>query len=165
MTSIYLIFAFKISQFDDTTTRKEIFVKSKFLRNSNYNNKTFVSVFQTNITLSTPNINYFTCFDNSNSFAVLDDDYCDCLDGSDEPDTSACSIYTFRKKTFRCKNLDYPYELYGSRVNDGVCDCSDGSDENLGKIDCEAFFANKHSYHIMSFLKSSSNIRKHRRIL
>lgn len=59
---------------------------------------------------------------------VLNDEYCDCSDGSDELLTSACSHITSRP--FQCKysvaiNVTLPF----SRVNDGICDCCDGSDE------------------------------------
>ena len=75
----------------------------------------------------------------SGIFAMIDpnrinDDYCDCADGSDEPLTSACSPLG----VFRCP-LDFPAAAEGamlpstlpsSRVNDGVCDCCDGADED-----------------------------------
>mmetsp|Transcript_1057 Transcript_1057/g.1728 ORF Transcript_1057/g.1728 Transcript_1057/m.1728 type:complete len:248 (-) Transcript_1057:47-790(-) len=57
----------------------------------------------------------------------LNDDYCDCEDGSDESTTSACSHLTIQQSTFHC--LDGTAILYASRVNDGVKDCLDGSDE------------------------------------
>ena len=57
----------------------------------------------------------------------LNDDYCDCADGSDESNTSACSHLTVQKTRFHCS--DGTGILYSSRVRDGVHDCLDGSDE------------------------------------
>jgi len=39
----------------------------------------------------------FTCLDGSVTvpFALVNDDYCDCRDGSDEPGTSACPTAKF----------------------------------------------------------------------
>ena len=69
----------------------------------------------------------FTCLDGSHTvpFSLVNDDYCDCLDGSDEPGTAACD-----RATFYCPNKDHqPQNVLSSRVNDGICDCCDGSDE------------------------------------
>ncbi|KAJ1987970.1 hypothetical protein GGI25_005511 [Coemansia spiralis] len=72
----------------------------------------------------------FQCLDKSLDipFAQVNDDYCDCPDGSDEPGTSACN-----NATFYCANRGHiPGRLSSTRVNDGVCDydvCCDGSDE------------------------------------
>jgi hypothetical protein len=78
-------------------------------------------------------IQYFTCADDSNALAVLNDNYCDCADGSDENMTSACSNVVVQTRVFHCHSQEayhfYPTEIYPSRVNDGVCDCADGSDE------------------------------------
>jgi len=70
----------------------------------------------------------FTCLESKELilYSMLNDDYCDCEDGSDEPSTSACPD-TF----FFCSTSDTT-AIPSSRVNDGVCDCCDGSDEYKG---------------------------------
>jgi hypothetical protein len=60
------------------------------------------------------------------SLGILNDDYCDCLDGSDELSTVACSDILVQKKSFRC--LD-GFMIHSSRVKDGFYDCPDKSDE------------------------------------
>ncbi|KAJ9168762.1 hypothetical protein P3X46_020252 [Hevea brasiliensis] len=74
------------------------------------------------------------CKDGSKKFtkAQLNDDFCDCLDGTDEPGTSACP-----EGKFYCRNSGHiPVLLFSSRVNDGICDCCDGSDEYDGQVSC-----------------------------
>ena len=69
----------------------------------------------------------FQCRDGSAKvpIAAVNDDYCDCADGSDEPGTSACP-----NSLFYCANKGYKSsEVFSSMVNDGVCDCCDGTDE------------------------------------
>ncbi|WEW59064.1 hypothetical protein PRK78_004532 [Emydomyces testavorans] len=106
----------------------------------------------------------FACISNPSitiPFSAVNDDYCDCPDGSDEPGTSACSfistlspsfisdpgdqttIRTPALPGFYCINKGHkPLYIPFERVNDGVCDydiCCDGSDEwaHPGGVKCE----------------------------
>lgn len=87
-----------------------------------------IGVSLTKATLYRPNSdNTWKCLDESKTlkFLQINDDYCDCPDGSDEPGTSACP-----HGVFHCVNQGHrSQDLPSSRVNDGICDCCDGSDE------------------------------------
>ncbi|KDP31765.1 hypothetical protein JCGZ_12226 [Jatropha curcas] len=74
------------------------------------------------------------CKDGSKSFPrdSLNDNFCDCVDGTDEPGTSACP-----RGKFYCQNLgSKPQFIFSSHVNDRICDCCDGSDEYDSGINC-----------------------------
>jgi len=67
--------------------------------------------------------------------SAINDNFCDCADGSDEPGTSACAGQ--QNILFYCPNdQSVPAYIYASRVNDGICDCCDGSDEWQAASSC-----------------------------
>jgi protein kinase C substrate 80K-H len=73
--------------------------------------------------------NSFTCDNGQRQLdpSSINDGYCDCLDHSDEPGTSACD-----RGVFYCINKGYRMiKIPSSRVDDGICDCCDGSDEGI----------------------------------
>ena len=101
----------------------------------------------------------FTCNDGSViDLSRVNDDYCDCISGEDEPGTSACSgnsdygrgvaststntnensnggsddNESQKGQLFYCMNDGFMEKsIFTSRVNDGICDCCDGSDEGM----------------------------------
>lgn len=76
--------------------------------------------------------NRFKCLNSEQwiAFELVNDDYCDCYDGTDEPSTNACVNGTFYCDTqqYRRKPL-LIHKVSSTKVNDGICDCCDGSDE------------------------------------
>ncbi|KAF3921253.1 hypothetical protein ABW21_db0205894 [Orbilia brochopaga] len=92
--------------------------------------------------------NQFKCLSSPYTipFSLVNDDYCDCPDGTDEPGTAACSYLNHTINPlpgFYCANKGHtPTYIPFSRINDGICDyevCCDGSDEwmGVGGIVCE----------------------------
>eukprot|EP00922_Rhytidocystis_sp_ex-Travisia-forbesii_P039061 GHVS01058160.1.p1 GENE.GHVS01058160.1~~GHVS01058160.1.p1 ORF type:complete len:588 (-),score=112.55 GHVS01058160.1:326-2089(-) len=98
--------------------------------------------------LSTSHGLFFHCLSGTVTipFDALNDDFCDCPDGSDEPGTAACTgaSWLFRERRrpaggaegwkkqsgFYCPNRGYlPKFVHHTMTDDGICDCCDGSDE------------------------------------
>lgn len=81
----------------------------------------------------------FTCLGLGNKIVKIDhsfvnDNFCDCLDGADEPGTSACAGKSAKQGKLASSETGFfcvheETYLYTSRINDGICDCCDGSDE------------------------------------
>lgn len=85
----------------------------------------------------------FTCLDGKQTIFAdrVNDEYCDCDDGSDEPGTAACSLEALGRPDwrFRCADSGSKFKdrtFKHSQVNDGICDCCDGSDEYAGHMNC-----------------------------
>lgn len=76
----------------------------------------------------------FVCLNASHvriPMAWVNDDYCDCPDGSDEPGTGACP----NGRMYCANKGHFPAFISSRKVGDGVCDydlCCDGSDEAPG---------------------------------
>ena len=87
----------------------------------------------------------FICNSHPNKKGILNDDYCDCPDGSDEPHTSACSHLLVGQRQFACNNNNnynngrsidgsnhdgsMMTHVFTSRVKDGIVDCHNNADE------------------------------------
>lgn len=69
------------------------------------------------------NLSNFSCLGDSQVFSLdrVNDDYCDCPDGSDEMGTPACG-----NSRFFCPD---GRSIPTSMVRDGICDCCGGTDE------------------------------------
>mmetsp|Transcript_1190 Transcript_1190/g.1866 ORF Transcript_1190/g.1866 Transcript_1190/m.1866 type:complete len:480 (+) Transcript_1190:60-1499(+) len=94
----------------------------------------------------------FRCDNGERELALeaVNDDYCDCDDGTDEPGSAACSGRT--TATFFCANEHHVAEFIpASRVADNICDCCDGADESMGTCEnvCEQVGA-EHRANVLS---------------
>ncbi|VDP69185.1 unnamed protein product, partial [Schistosoma mattheei] len=75
----------------------------------------------------------FTCLDGSSAIPwwQVNDDYCDCRDGSDEPGTSACL-----NGRFFCRDMQYrPVYLPSAYVNDSICEKQALNEPSSSSID------------------------------
>jgi hypothetical protein len=80
----------------------------------------------------------FKCLNSAKTipFDAVNDGYCDCQDGSDEPGTDACMKGRFYCP-FSSKDISTGF------VNDRICDCCDGSDEWATDVKCKPFCADE----------------------
>ncbi|KAG5501855.1 hypothetical protein JKF63_04125 [Porcisia hertigi] len=88
----------------------------------------------------------FRCLDNSTTipFSRVNNDVCDCVDGSDEPGTSGCTVLLGSLApvlpvnwSFQCTDQEHHVQtIPHNRVGDGICDCCDGSDEAASLVVC-----------------------------
>ena len=102
--------------------------KNEFSENIELSNKLIEKKDGVNqIYINTINSSHFSCDNNKKilSFEKLNDNYCDCEDGSDENKTNAC----FNGKYYCNNYLYFPKIISTSKINDEICDCCDGSDE------------------------------------
>jgi hypothetical protein len=83
----------------------------------------------------------FLCLDGSSLqwLSAVNDQFCDCLDGSDERGTAACAHsdeeHAFAALQFDCGD-PHGTRVFASAVDDGVCDCCNGADETSGLVQC-----------------------------
>ncbi|KAK9505422.1 hypothetical protein O3M35_009486 [Rhynocoris fuscipes] len=116
---LFIIYQVLMAKMIDEDDRERL---SQFTRN--VHNRKFGNIMKANNNIED---HFYIC--NPSGIKILaqfvNDDYCDCPDGSDEPQTSACP-----QANFECHHRFKIVSLPSSRVNDGICDCCDGSDEN-----------------------------------
>lgn len=80
----------------------------------------------------------FSCFSGEyfSHFSVVNDNFCDCRDGSDEPGTAACAgMQQPALAGFECA-AGGDKAVHFAAVGDGICDCCDGEDEWDGLVTC-----------------------------
>ncbi|CAG4946209.1 unnamed protein product [Colias eurytheme] len=88
-------------------------------------------------------------------FEFVNDDFCDCDDGTDEPSTNACPAGVFYCDTqFPKSSIN---SIPSGLLNDGICDCCDGSDEWLlaGK---QKLLGQSEPHNIRHHVKSCPNL-------
>ncbi|XP_021769090.1 glucosidase 2 subunit beta-like [Chenopodium quinoa] len=112
-----------------------VFVAPSIVRSNSFSSNSLLGISPEDGKYYNTASEFIKCKDGSKKInrSQLNDDFCDCADGSDEPGTSACP-----NGKFYCPNAGHiPFVLFSSRVNDGICDCCDGSDEYDGKVKCQ----------------------------
>jgi len=103
----------------------------------------------------------FTCDGKIHPESSYNDNFCDCEDGYDEPNTSACSNIINSNTKFQCIGSLSNVTIATSRIGDGICDCCDGSDEIINSfgIMCPDVCASQYLYERQSALNTHSIIQ------
>ncbi|XP_017779093.1 PREDICTED: glucosidase 2 subunit beta [Nicrophorus vespilloides] len=111
-----------------------IFTQLSSLNNVKSKEEHVLGIHEYQAPLYKPVDNNFRCLVSQEyvDYRRVNDDYCDCIDGSDEPGTNACPTGSFFCTSQTRHPLFKPL-IPSNRVNDGICDCCDGSDEYLHK--------------------------------
>lgn len=91
-------------------------------------------------------------------FENVNDDFCDCEDGTDEPSTSACVNGTFFCDTQHPKKVTIN-QVPSGKVNDGICDCCDGSDEWLHQSNTKLLSQNNDKHYRFYVSKCPNNCK------
>ncbi|XP_059054628.1 uncharacterized protein LOC131848708 [Achroia grisella] len=105
-----------------------------------------------------PEMNEFKCLNSEQRipYENVNDDYCDCLDATDEPSTNACLNGTFYCDTqYQSKPVTL-HKIPSNKVNDGICDCCDGSDE-WDHSDDQKLLSQSNSRHYRYYISKCSN--------
>ncbi|KAM3956298.1 uncharacterized protein ACR2FA_009749 [Aphomia sociella] len=105
-----------------------------------------------------PDSNVFKCLNSEQRipYEQLNDDFCDCVDGTDEPSTNACDNGTFYCDTQYQGKPTSLNKIPSGKVNDGICDCCDGSDEWIHSKD-QKLLSQSNSRHYRKYVSKCLN--------
>lgn len=119
---------YQLSLFNQLMNWMDVFNKHNLIRGTH----------QKQFNFYVPDDDYkFQCIESGEmiAFGRVNDNFCDCLDGTDEPGTNACPNGIFYCRHQQMFTSRYTKNFIpSSMVNDGICDCCDGSDEWEGTV-------------------------------
>lgn len=93
----------------------------------------------------------------------MNDDYCDCNDGLDEPGTSSCASVVTSETTFWCPNSGHvPKRISLSRVDDGICESRFAREMTWRIVEAQAIAATV-QMRVMWRAKTLARLRRRKR--